>query len=175
MNSPVRTTKRTADIAFAPIADHRARVLILGSMPGVASLQAREYYAHPQNAFWKLLAMMFGFDRSLPYDRRVDALLASRIALWDVLHACVREGSLDSDIERASEVPNDFAAFFSTHPAIERVCFNGSAAEALFKRHCKALYDDKRVAYLRLPSSSPAHASLSFDAKLARWSSALKE
>ncbi len=158
--------------SFAPIADRNARVLILGSMPGERSLAARQYYAHPQNAFWRILCELLGIDRAATYAERIRALKAARIALWDVLHSCVREGSLDATIE--AETANDFAAFFSAHPSIGRVYFNGAKAEASFRRHVlPALLT--RLRYARLPSTSPAHASLPYARKLAAWRAILRQ
>jgi len=96
--------------SFEPIATPNARVLILGSMPGVASLEAGQYYAHPQNAFWRIMGELVGAGLEKPYDERARILKANGVALWDVLQSCIRPGSLDSDIR--DEVPNDFAAFF---------------------------------------------------------------
>lgn len=159
--------------AFPPIASVSATHLILGSMPGQASLVANEYYAHPQNAFWRVVGALYRIDRSLPYEKRVALLSASGVAVWDVLAACERVGSLDSAIDRASEVANDFGRFFALYPRIERVLFNGTTAEALFKRHCRALYRDSRFTFVRLPSTSPAHAGMRFEEKLAQWRDAL--
>lgn len=108
----------TKVISFPPIENPSAQILILGSMPGVLSLQANQYYAHPRNAFWPIMGTLFNFDGAAPYAARVEALKAADIALWDVLHSCVRSGSLDSAILKGSRVANDFAAFFETHTAI---------------------------------------------------------
>jgi TDG/mug DNA glycosylase family protein len=120
---------------FAPVANRHAEVLILGSMPGEASLRASRYYGHPQNAFWPIMAEVVGFDAALPYTRRLAALKAAKIALWDVLQSCEREGSLDTRIRRSGEVANDFEQFFRTHPRIARVLFNGSRAAECYQRH----------------------------------------
>jgi double-stranded uracil-DNA glycosylase len=159
---------------FPPIADERATLLILGSMPGAASLAAHQYYAHPHNVFWRIMARVNGFAPDAPYPLRVSALQSARIAVWDVLKFCERPGSLDASIVRASEVANDFAAFFAQHPAIVGVLFNGAAAEASFKRHCAPLLSDPRLRFQRLPSTSPAHATLRFEQKLAAWTAALR-
>lgn len=155
---------------FLPETTEAPTVLVLGSMPGVISLRAQQYYAHPRNAFWPIAAAVFGFDVSLPYDRRLAALNAAGIALWDVLQACEREGSLDADIKADSVVPNDFPAFFVSHPKIRRVCFNGAKAAALYKRHVLPYVSAQtHIEYVALPSTSPAHAAAGFDAKLAAW------
>jgi TDG/mug DNA glycosylase family protein len=152
--------------SFAPIADRRARILILGSMPGEASLRRGQYYAHPQNLFWRIIDALLDIDRPASYGERVKALKARRIALWDVLHSCVREGSLDTRIE--DEAANDFERFFRSHPEISHVFFNGAKAEASFRRHVLAGIG-RPLRYRRLPSTSPAHAALSFRRKLAAW------
>lgn len=159
----------TAARSFPPLADRRARVLILGSMPGVASLQAGRYYAHPRNAFWPIMGRLLGFDASAPYPEKVAALQAAGIALWDVLHSCQRPGSLDADIEPASMVANDLAAFLRAHPAIERIYFNGATAETCFRRHVARSLPAGSPEGRRLPSTSPAHAALSFEQKLSAW------
>jgi len=154
--------------SFAPIAGRSARVLILGSMPGRASLQAGRYYAHRQNAFWRIASELLGFDPGAPYEIRVKALASARIAVWDVLHSCVRQGSLDTMIEDDSEIANDFRAFFRAHRGITHVFFNGAKAEASFKRHVLPGIGI-RLRYKRLPSTSPAHASVPYRRKLAAW------
>lgn len=151
--------------SFPPLATPDARILILGNMPGVASLQQQRYYAHPRNAFWRITGELFGFDPAAPYDHRVAALTAGGVAVWDVLKHCRRAGSLDSAVEPDSMVPNDFAAFFAAHPAITQVYFNGAAAEKNYRRLVTA---PTAVSYTRLPSTSPAH-TMSFDRKLAAW------
>lgn len=170
MNSPSRGALRVR--SFPPIENARARVLILGSMPGGASLAASRYYAHPQNLFWRIMDDLLGAGPGLTYAARTRLLKANGIALWDVLESCVREGSLDSAIEEASIAVNDFASFYRTHPRIERVFFNGARAEAAYRRYVvPALAPDALdLEYARLPSTSPAHASLSFSQKRAAWS-----
>lgn len=158
--------------SFAPLSRPSAKVLILGSMPGVASLAAQQYYAHPRNAFWPIMASIAGFDAAAPYAARVEALTRGGFALWDVLQSCVRTGSLDSSIRAGSRVPNDFAAFFSAHPGIRLVCFNGAEAQQSFARHVLPGLRIDGLRYVRLPSTSPAHA-LPFEHKLAAWRAAL--
>jgi hypoxanthine-DNA glycosylase len=155
--------------SFAPIADRGARILILGSMPGLASLKAKQYYAHSQNGFWPIMGKLLGFDPRAPYPRRKQALIAAHVAVWDVLHSCVREGSLDTRIEE--EVPNDFQRLFRTHREITHVFFNGAKAETSFRRHViHALAGiGTPLQYLRLPSTSPAHAALPYARKFAAW------
>ena len=160
--------------SFPPIAAPSARILILGSMPGIASLEAAQYYAHPRNAFWPIVAELFGVDRGLPYAERCRQLKGQGVAVWDVLKSCHREGSLDSAIEKDSEQPNDFAQFFASHPKIDRVGFNGAKAETAFRRHVlPSLPLVERITFVRLPSTSPAHAGRTFELKLADWRAAL--
>ncbi len=159
---------------FPPIARRSAQLLILGSMPGVASLEACEYYAHPRNLFWPIMAEILGFDRDASYARRTAALVRAQIALWDVLESCVRPGSLDSAIRSDSIVANDFAAFLDAHPRIARVCFNGRKAEAAWRRHVAAHLGARGKLDCRLlPSTSPAHAGMSYRRKLRVWRSAI--
>lgn len=157
--------------SFPPIEDPRARVLVLGSMPGAASLAAGRYYAHPQNLFWRIMGELFGAGPDLPYEARIASLKDARVAVWDVLESCVREGSLDSAIDEDSIAVNDFAGFYRAHPGITRVFFNGAKAEATYRRRVPATLPSGMAAPegLRLPSTSPAHASLNFAAKLAAW------
>ena len=156
---------------FAPVAQPDATVLILGSLPGRKSLELQQYYAHPQNSFWKIIASVFGAASSLPYKRRLNILTSHQIALWDVLSAAERPGSLDSSIVPQSAVPNDFAAFFRAHPRIRRVYFNGQKAEGLFRRRVLPALGPEfaGIHYECLPSTSPAHAGMTFAKKLDRW------
>lgn len=157
--------------AFAPVAHTDAKLLILGSMPGVASLDARQYYAHPRNSFWYIMQAMFG-TRPAPatYDEKIELLKNARIALWDVLAHCRRPGSLDSNIDRKSIVCNDFASFLARYNQIRKIAFNGKAAEQLFRKHAlPALQLPASTSLVSLPSSSPAMASLTRDQKKAAW------
>ena len=156
-------------LGFPPIARAEARLLILGSLPGAASLARGQYYAQPRNSFWPILAALLGFDPRLPYAERAARLPAHRIALWDVCRSGHRPGSLDSSIDRASIVPNDFAGFFRTHPALRCIAFNGRTAEHLFRSLVLPALPSAELRFLALPSTSPAHASLRPADKLARW------
>ena len=158
---------------FPAIAARGARVLILGSMPGAASLAARCYYAHPRNQFWPIVGTVTGAAPQLPYGRRVAALRAADIALWDVVASCHRRGSLDTAIDRASLKVNDFAGFFERHPHVGSVLFNGATAEALFRRLVLPTLGARQLELVRLPSTSPAHAGLSRERKLVMWRRAL--
>jgi hypoxanthine-DNA glycosylase len=160
--------------SFPPIADPASRVLILGSMPGRASLRAKQYYAHPQNAFWSIMAALFETDATAPYPVRVEALLAHGISLWDVMKSCRREGSLDADVVESSIVPNAFPSFLRAHPQIRTVCFNGSKAEESFRRYVLAkLGPIGDLAYYLLPSTSPARAAMTRAQKLTAWRAVL--
>jgi len=156
-----------------PIATRGARVLILGSMPGTASLAARNYYAHPRNQFWPILGTVTGAPATLPYGRRVAALRGAGIALWDVIASCHRSGSLDAAIDRASLRVNDIGDFLAHHRAIDCVLFNGATAEALFRRLVVPTLRARALALVRLPSTSPAHAGQRYEQKLAHWRRAL--
>ncbi|MFZ1625889.1 MAG: DNA-deoxyinosine glycosylase [Gammaproteobacteria bacterium] len=157
--------------SFAPVARPDALVLILGSMPGVASLAARQYYAQPQNLFWKIIWQLYGIDRGAPYAERLEALMAHRVALWDVLKSCQRPGSLDSNIQRSSALPNDFMRFFARHPQIGAVFFNGKAAAELYRRLVLPTLAVRfpELRYVTLPSTSPANAATTPAVKLAAW------
>ena len=159
--------------SFKPIEPESARILILGSMPGVMSLAGRRYYAHPRNSFWKIMSAILEIPETANYAERVCALQSASIALWDVLHSCVREGSLDSDIDAGSVKANDIPAFVRRHAGIEVVCFNGAAAEKWYKQQVLPKLKNFHPIYARLPSTSPANASLSFVEKVEAWRAAI--
>lgn len=155
--------------SFAPVSNADASVLILGSMPGRKSLEENEYYALPQNAFWKIMGELVGAGISVPYEERLRILKSSGIALWDVLASCERrESSLDSRIR--NETANDFESFFKKHSHIKRIFFNGGKAEQSFRKFVlgkQAL--PPRLTFYRLPSTSPAHAGMRYADKLKEW------
>jgi len=155
--------------SFPPIADARARVLVLGTLPGEESLRRREYYAHPRNLFWPIVFALFDTTPAADYAERLAFVVARRIALWDVCELAEREASADSAIRR--ERPNAIDRLLDAHPLIGAVAFNGSGARRLHDRHFARRAE---LAYLALPSTSPAHARMDFAAKLARWT-ALRE
>ncbi len=160
--------------SFPPIAKPSATKLILGTMPGQASLAANEYYAFAHNAFWPIIEAIYGIARSLPYTERIAQVQSQGIAIWDVLQACERKSSLDSDIIASSIVVNDFPKFFHKHSCIQHVFFNGGAAEALFRRFVLSVHEDKlkHLVFHRLPSTSPANARMKLFAKIATWRTA---
>jgi TDG/mug DNA glycosylase family protein len=150
--------------AFAPVVDDRVRVLILGSLPGDASLKAARYYAHPQNGFWRLTGAVIGQDlAALPYEIRLERLLAAGIGLWDVIASAERRGSLDAAIRNPEKA--DLAALIDRLPSLRAVAFNGATAARLGRR---ALGERPGATLIDLPSSSPAHAR-PLEEKLARW------
>lgn len=154
---------------FAPVATADARVLILGSMPGVASLEATQYYAFPRNAFWKIMGELFGAGPQLDYPVRLQKLTENHIALWDVIQTCHRPGSLDSAISDEGMQTNDFSGFFDNHPHISHVLFNGQKAASLFYKKVTPVLM-AQYECLVMPSTSPANAASSYAVKLEKWS-----
>jgi hypoxanthine-DNA glycosylase len=149
--------------SFPPVIDARTRVLILGSLPGDASLAAGQYYGHPRNGFWRLMEGVIGAPLvALPYEDRLARLLAHGVGLWDVIAEARRPGSLDAAIR--DPAANDLIALIDTLPALRLVAFNGGTAA----KHGARLISD-RVATLALPSSSPAYAARTFAEKAATW------
>ena len=155
--------------SFPPVATPDARLLILGSMPGKASLAANQYYAHPRNLFWPIMGELFGAGLELSYEKRMKVLQDEGVALWDVLKECFRESALDSDIVEASIITNDFAEFFASHVQIRHVFFNGAKAEQAFRRYALPALAHLPIELIRLPSTSPANAAIPFAARLAQW------
>jgi hypoxanthine-DNA glycosylase len=159
----IRAVKAPLLTGFPPVLDTHTRILVLGSFPGEASLAAGQYYAHPRNAFWRLLGAALSEPlATLPYEERLQRLLSHRIGLWDVLDACYREGSLDSAIRDPR--PNDFSPLKARCPELRKVCFNGKTSGRFAPQFAAAGF-----ATLVLPSSSPANAQLSFEQKLEIW------
>jgi double-stranded uracil-DNA glycosylase len=155
--------------SFPPVVDERARVLVLGTLPGEESLRRQEYYAHPRNLFWPILFALFDAAPSPEYAAKLAFAMAQRVALWDVCMLGEREASADATIRR--EIPNAIDRLLDAHPLIGTVAFNGTAARRLYNRHFPRR---PGLAYLAMPSTSPAHARLDFAAKLAQWT-ALRE
>jgi len=159
---------------FPAIEGEDARILILGSMPSVKSLEQQQYYAHPRNAFWLIMSAIFNMDKDLAYPQRCEYLLANKIAVWDVIKTCQRQGSLDQDIVPASMIANDFNVFLQQHPNIKQICFNGTKAEQVFNRYVLPTLSEqqKEIVRCKLPSTSPAHAAMKFEQKLVLWQQA---
>lgn len=158
--SPHNTT------GFAPVASSDARILILGTLPGVASIKQQQYYAHPQNVFWRLLEHLFNIPAQASYELRCQSAQAHGLAIWDVCHTAQRIGSLDSSIQGHSIIANDINHLLTSCPHITLIAFNGQAAAQLFKKH---IHLTPTIPTVTLPSTSPANARLSFEQKLLQW------
>jgi hypoxanthine-DNA glycosylase len=156
---------------FPPIAGSDARILILGSLPGQRSIAQQQYYAHPQNVFWRIMEELFGINGG--YVDRCEQLVKNRIALWDVLQSSLRPGSMDANIRLDSARANDFETFLSAHPEIRLIAFNGRKAEALFGKFAAGRVACESIHRASLPSTSPAYAAMPFSRKLARWRQAI--
>jgi TDG/mug DNA glycosylase family protein len=155
---------------FVPVARPDARILVLGSLPGRKSIAVSEYYAHPQNSFWRIMQELFGIAGD--YNERCTCLSDCKLALWDVLRESVRRGSLDADIQQDSASANDFGAFLRVHENIELIGFNGKKAEQLFRAMVpKEHY--QRIRLVGLPSTSPAYAAMPYAGKLSVWAAGL--
>lgn len=151
-------------VSFPPVAAENARLLILGTMPSVESLKQNFYYSHPRNAFWRILTEVLGESCMGTPDEKTAILIKRKIALWDVAQSCVRPGSLDSDIRDV--LPNDLPGLFARCPHIEKILFNGAAAQNLYKKHIGAVPDG--CVWERMPSTSPAY-TLGYARKLEAW------
>ena len=170
--------------SFAAVAGQNPKILILGSMPGQASLKAAQYYAHPRNAFWPIAVATiqnstpdYKHAHAISYAQRIQMATDYGLALWDVLASCERPGSLDSNIKRSSEVANPIGEWLNSHPSVVRVCFNGKTAAAAYQRHLvanqEAIQAPQHVKFFSLPSTSPAMATLTLEQKTANWRTAL--
>jgi double-stranded uracil-DNA glycosylase len=157
--------------SFEPLIGQRPKVLILGSMPGVKSLQDQQYYAHPRNTFWPIMGALFSIEWSENYAQRVQQIQQLPVILWDVLQSCHREGSLDSNIRSDQLQANAIPQLLLDYPTLSLIAFNGATSEKMFKQHVirHISYPD-RYTLLRLPSTSPAHAGKSFQQKMEEWS-----
>lgn len=152
-----------------PIIGDAPTTLILGSMPSVASLEKKQYYGHPRNAFWKLMAQLNGFEWQEDYKRNVAEVSRRGIAVWDVIGECERPGSLDSAIIKGSERLNPIPELLNQYPGIQNIGINGGTAAGLFKHHCLPVLQAEKYRIFNLPSTSPANARLSFEEKCQRW------
>jgi len=156
--------------SFEPIVGRNPRIVILGSMPGVVSLQAVQYYANPRNAFWAIIAELFGIDIDGSYQSRVEQISQLPLILWDTLKACHREGSLDSKILKQQIEANNIAGLVEQYSALRAIAFNGAASEKYFNQLEKhRLPASHQLELIKLPSTSPANASMNFDQKLIVW------
>ena len=155
--------------AFAPIASKDSTVLILGTMPGERSIEINQYYGHKGNQFWKLMFDVFNKPFTDNYTDRINLLTKNKIALWDVLSHCEREGSADSKIKNA--IPNNFELFYKKHPKIKHIFFASQEAEKLYNKHIGQFTEHN---FYVLPSPSGAHASKTYQAKLIEWKLVLK-
>ncbi len=163
-------------VGLAPVADAGCRILVLGSLPGAESLRLQQYYAHPRNCFWEVVGEVCGFSALLPYPQRLCALLACKVAVWDVLASGHRPGSLDSAIDLLTAEVNPFPSFLRTLPGLKRIVFNGAVAERLYvQRVLPGLSPPQQgIARLRLPSTSPANASVPRRDKFNAWCAAFE-
>lgn len=152
-----------------PLVGDRSSVLILGSFPSEESLRCREYYANRGNQFWRLMGALFGAHLELSYRRRCDVLQERQVAIWDVLHTCERDGSLDDAIIGRTAVINDVPAFLAVHPSVQMIGLNGKTAANYFSKRFPSL-GSPHLQIVALPSSSSAHAAMTFDKKVQAWS-----
>jgi len=156
--------------SFEPIVGSNPRIVILGSMPGVVSLQAVQYYANPRNAFWAIIAELFGIDIDCGYPSRVEQISQLPLILWDTLKACHREGSLDSKILKQQLEANNIAGLLGQYSGLRAIAFNGAASEKYFNQLEKhRLPANHQLELIKLPSTSPANAAMNFDQKLSAW------
>ena len=156
--------------SFEPIVGRDPRIVILGSMPGVVSLQAVQYYANPRNTFWAIIAELFGIDIDCSYQSRVQQISQLPLILWDTLKACHREGSLDSKILKQQIEANDIAGLLERYSGLRAIAFNGAASEKYFNQLEKhRLPANHQLELIKLPSTSPANAAINFDQKLSLW------
>ena len=154
--------------SFLPILSNEPRILILGSLPGDLSIKKNQYYAHPQNKFWKILFAIYNESFSENYEFRQQLTLNNHLALWDVAHSAIRKGSMD--VEMKDEKPNKIDELLTEYPTIEKVLFNGKKAEQLFFKN----FEQKtHINYISLPSTSPANAQYSLDRLIEIWKNAL--
>jgi len=149
--------------SFPPIADEHSKILILGSVPGAKSLEMQQYYAHPQNQFWKIMFHLFDEAFSSDYQRKIELLKQNKIALWDVIESCERKGSLDTEIK--NEIDNNIPQLIENHPNIKTIFCNGQKS---YKNLVKILGKDFRIPSVVLPSTSPLH-TIKFEEKLESW------
>jgi len=149
--------------SFPPIVDENSRILILGSMPGAKSLEMQQYYAFPQNQFWRIMFHLFDAEFSNDYETRINLIKANHIALWDVIESCERNGSSDTEIK--AEIDNDIPQLIEDHPNIKMIFCNGQKS---YKNLLKILGKNFKIPIVVLPSTSPLH-TVSFEEKFLSW------
>jgi len=162
--------------SFDPVVGGNPKVLILGSVPSVKSLDFNQYYGHPRNQFWPIIMSLLldksiDDNMSMTYSDKIEIVKLKGIAIWDVISACDRQGSLDSDIK--NESPNDISKLLQDYPSIRTIVFNGGKAETSFKRFFKEIYLNEQYVCLKMPSTSPAYTK-SVDEKWSTWKVLLK-
>lgn len=156
--------------SFEPLIGSNPRILILGSMPSVISLQFIQYYGNPRNAFWPIMSELFGIEIESGYPDRIEQFSRLPVVLWDTIKACHREGSLDSDIQKHQLEANDIPSLLNRFSNIKLVAFNGATSEKYFKQLVKPnLSNSRAIDFIRLPSTSPANAGMKFEEKLSYW------
>lgn len=155
--------------SFSPSINDKSKILILGSMPGVKSLEMVQYYAHPQNRFWKVIGELIGVKDfiKLDYNSRLKIMLENNLALWDVIAFCNRKGSLDSAIK--DEVPNDISGLLINYPNIKTICLNGNKSYFAFKKYFPEIIKNSKYKIYKMPSTSPANARFSLEALINEW------
>ena len=159
---------KTVDIGFPPVLGESPRILILGTMPSVKSLEEQQYYGHPRNAFWWIMSQICDFPLELSYETRLARAKSAGVAIWDVAHSCHRPGSLDSNIDQTTLRANDIPILLRSNPSIGLIAFNGQAAEKLYKKFIGEVpFQGER---LSLPSTSPANAGMTKEEKFQKWS-----
>ena len=151
-------------ISFKPIISKESKILILGTMPGIKSLDEQQYYAHKRNAFWPIMFQLFNLHFSTDYNTRKLLIINNKLALWDTLKLCFRQGSLDTNIKQ--EEANNIHDLLKNYPQIKAIIFNGKSAEKFYKKYFQK---KESILYFTLPSTSPANATKQFDEKLAEW------
>lgn len=161
--------------SFDPIINKNSKILILGSMPGIKSLDAQEYYAHPQNRFWKVIGIIFNANNldKQNYKNKTELLLKNNIALWDTIKFCTREGSLDSAIE--NEKPNEINILLKNYTNIKTICLNGNKAYNALKKYFPKLFAEEKYTIIKLPSTSPANAKWTIEKLTAEWGNVIKK
>lgn len=161
VSKPITTHAKTS---FDPISNEETTVLILGTMPGDKSIELGEYYGHPRNKFWKIIASITKNELPLTYAEKIALLLKTRIGVWDVAHKANRKGSLDSAI--ADEEPNDLESFITKHKNLTVIGFNGTKSETLYDKYFKR---KSGIKYISLPSTSPANTGIDLDSLCKHW------